>query len=508
MPPRRPLLQVVWFKRDLRVCAHSPLARAAAAGPVLPLYIAEPGHWRSEDASGRHFDFLAECLAELREELAALGQPLVIRIGDAVDVLSEIHRAQGIAALWSHEETGNLWSYARDRRVAGWARARGIPWHELPQAGVVRRLPSRDGWADCWEAEMSSPLVPPPRALAPICAIAPGSLPAPVELGLAPDPCPGRQRGGRRAAEAALAAFLTDRAGRYRRGMPSPLTAPDACSRLSPHLALGPLSLREVVQATRADRARAESEGPQGWRAGLAAFEERLHWRSHFMQKLEDAPDLEARAMHPALDDLRPRTPDATRLAAWARGETGIPFLDACMRSLIATGWINFRMRAMLMAVASYHLWLDWRATGLHLARLFTDYEPGIHWPQVQMQSGVTGINALRIYNPVKQGRDHDPEGRFIRRWLPELAPIPDAFLHEPWLWPEARSVLERSYPAPIVDLAAAARAAKERMAEARRAKGFREAKAEVLARHGSRRRARRGRARRSGDRRQLALDL
>ena len=139
------------------------------------------------------------------------------------------------------------------------------------------------------------------------------------------------------------------------------------------------------------------------------------------------------------------------------KGETGLPFVDACMRSLNATGWINFRMRAMLMAVASYHLWLDWRAPGEHLARQFTDYEPGIHWPQVQMQSGTTGINTVRIYNPVKQGHDQDPDGAFVRRWVPELRDVPDAFIHEPWRWEQAGSVLDRVYPAPIVDHLAAA---------------------------------------------------
>jgi deoxyribodipyrimidine photo-lyase len=169
---------------------------------------------------------------------------------------------------------------------------------------------------------------------------------------------------------------------------------------------------------------------------------------------------------------------------AWEKGETGIPFVDACMRSLNATGWLNFRMRSMLMAVASYHLWLDWRQPGLHLARMFTDYEPGIHWSQVQMQSGTTGMNTIRIYNPVKQGRDQDPTGAFTRRWLPELADVPDAVLQEPWRWEGAARL---RYPAPIVDVAEAARMAREAVWAVRKSEGFAPQAARIVDRHASR---------------------
>jgi deoxyribodipyrimidine photo-lyase len=150
-------------------------------------------------------------------------------------------------------------------------------------------------------------------------------------------------------------------------------------------------------------------------------------------------------------------------------------------------------MRAMLVAFASYHLALDWRATGHHLARLFVDYEPGIHWPQVQMQSGTTSINTLRIYNPVKQSHDQDPDGRFIRAHVPELGRVPPEFLHEPWSMPS--SLQERigvrigiDYPAPIVDHLAAARLARERITVLRRTEGFRAAQDRIVDVHGSRR--------------------
>jgi deoxyribodipyrimidine photo-lyase len=157
------------------------------------------------------------------------------------------------------------------------------------------------------------------------------------------------------------------------------------------------------------------------------------------------------------------------------------------MRYLAATGWLNFRMRSMVMAVASYQLWLDWRATGPVLARLFTDYEPGIHWPQVQMQSGTTGINTIRIYNPVKQGLDQDPAGTFTRRWVPELAPVPDSFLQEPWKWPGATALLGRRYPEPLVDATAAARIARDTVWGLRRNAGFAGEAARVAKAHASR---------------------
>lgn len=124
--------------------------------------------------------------------------------------------------------------------------------------------------------------------------------------------------------------------------------------------------------------------------------------------------------MPPAYNGLRENKFNETHFQAWEAGKTGDPMVDDCMRALTATGWINFRMRAILMSFAGYHLWLHRIESALHLAKLFTDYEAGIYYSQVQIQSGTTGINCIRIYNPVKQG--HDPEGSFIRKWIPELA--------------------------------------------------------------------------------------
>jgi deoxyribodipyrimidine photo-lyase len=496
-------LQIVWFKRDLRTVDHQPLLQASRQGPVLPLMVVEPELWRQSDASARQWCFCAESLAELRHDLDRLGLPLVVRVGEVEAVLERAHRRFGVAGLWSHEETGNAFTYARDRRIRRWAARHGIPWVEIPAFGVVRRLASRDGWARRWEERMALPLVPPPTVLPPaagqlgapsLAGIDPGGIPVAAELGLAPDPCPGRQEGGRRAGLELLESFLAQRGAEYHRQLSSPTTAFEGCSRLSPHLAWGTLSLREVVQASRRRRAALAALPPVergGWPRALRAFEERLHWHCHFIQKLECQPDLEFRELHPLTVDPHPGDP--AWLEAWAAGRTGLPFVDACMRALIATGWINFRMRAMLLSVASHHLRLPWRQSGLHLARLFLDYEPGIHWSQCQMQAGTTGINTIRIYNPIKQGQDHDPQGAFLMRWLPELRGVPLVHRHQPWtmdLDTQHRfgCLLGRDYPTPIVAVEVAAREARERLWARRSGQEFAAHADGIQRRHGSRR--------------------
>jgi len=510
-------VSIVWFKRDLRVVDHTPLAEAARAGAVLPLFVVEPELWAEPDASGRQWDFVRECLLDLRDELARLGAPLVVRVGEVLEVLEDLRQRLPIAGLWAHEETGNLWTFARDRRVRAWARAHCIPFRELRQSGVIRGLRSRSGWSRKWDTFMRRPIVPAPDRLEAVAAIDPGPIPE-LPPGLAADPCPGRQPGGRSGGLALLRSFLETRCLPYQRAMSAPESGAAHCSRLSPHLAWGTISIREALQAAEVElRALDEQREPEARRkaGALRSFVGRLHWRCHFVQKLEDEPDIERRPFHPFFAGLRGEDPE--RLAAWAEGRTGWPYLDACMRMLSATGWLNFRARSMLMAVASYQLWQDWREPGLHLARLFTDYEPGIHWSQVQMQSGTTGINTLRVYDPIKQGLDHDPDGSFVARWLPELARLPMPHRLAPWRAPplvlaDAGVRLGRDYPLPLVDAVEAAARARAELWAIRRRPGFAELADAIQEKHGSRKagvpRPDRRRAKRTGPDGQLRLDL
>ncbi len=496
-------LNVVWFKRDLRVTDHAPLAQACAQGPVLPLYAYEPNLIAQPDVSAQHVAFINECLQTLDADLDAIGLKLITRVGEIIDVLTEIKLRVGNFNLWSHEETGNGATYERDKRVAAWCRANGVAWHESPSGAVVRRLTDRDRWSAIWMQRIkNAPLDPPLKAT---MASLPFDTHGIVEINGLPvngQDKPLRQRGGRVIALVDLHSFFNERGQHYRFEMSSPLTAADACSRISAHLAYGTLSVREVVHAVWKQRAKLlamnEHEREPGWLASLKSFESRLHWHCHFIQKLERDPTIEFTNMHRAYAGLREDNHNAALQTAWRNGETGFPMIDACMRMLAATGWINFRMRAMLVSFSSYHLWQHWREPALHLAREFLDYEPGIHYPQVQMQSGTTGINTVRMYNPIKQARDQDPTGAFVRRWIPALARVPTDFIFEPWRLPdnlqrEYGCLLGRDYPRPVVDVIAAAKHAKDTMWITRKGAGFRKEAQAIFETHGSRNPAREG---------------
>jgi deoxyribodipyrimidine photo-lyase len=277
----------------------------------------------------------------------------------------------------------------------------------------------------------------------------------------------------------------------YRGGISSPLSAPDACSRLSVYLSYGCLSIREVVQATNEELLQTP---PQASRkiSGLSAFMSRLYWHCHFIQKLESEPEIEWQNMHRGYDGLRENEFNQDYFNALKDAKTGWPMVDACVTMLRETGWLNFRMRAMLVSIAAYPLWLHWRPVGEWLATQFLDYEPGIHWSQLQMQSGTTGINVTRVYNPIKQAQDQDPKGIFVRKWLPYMRQIPDTWIFEPWTMPQevqksiglytGKEILD-----PVVEIAVATKQSKDRLYARRNLSEVRAGKKSVIDKHASR---------------------
>jgi deoxyribodipyrimidine photo-lyase len=494
-------IQLVWYKRDLRVEDHAPLAQAAKAGECVGLYVYEPELIEAEDFDAAHLNFINDSLKELRENLRNRGSELLLRTGTMPDVLMKLHREIGIAKIWAHEETFNFISYQRDRRVRAWAKAESIPFTEIPQYGVVRRLKDRDGWANQCALRMKQPIVAAPAKIGlsdEVRSIPCGEIQTVNQFQVRAFERVDVQAGGESNANRYLDSFLQKRGVNYRSDMSSPLTGEAGCSRLSPFIAMGNISMRTIHQRTTARADELKQQRKSGiaieptWLKSLSSFKSRLSWHCHFMQKLEDEPEIEFQNFNRAYDGLREDDFNEEYFAAWCEGRTGYPMVDACMRALNQTGWINFRMRAMLVSFSSYHLWLHWRRPAVYLARLFLDYEPGIHYSQIQMQAGVTGINTVRIYSPIKQVIDQDPQGVFIRRYLPELTHVPDKHLAEPHKMTSMEQTLfecriGRDYPAPIVDHKARYKDARDKMHSLKKLPFTREASAKVFQKHGSR---------------------
>ncbi len=477
-----------WIKRDFRLADNAALSRAVADGDeVLPVFAFEPMLVNAPDCSDMHVRAWCQALAHLRGRLRTLNADLFVTHRDAVETFAALRANVPFDAIYSHEEVGTGVTFARDRAVAAWCAANGVAYREFPQSSVRRGGVNRDRLQELWADRIAGvePLpavtrVPMSAAMRAVCAKT-----------LVPTVAPLRDRQvvTEAAAQHTLADFLRDRGLHYSGGISSPNTAFHHGSRLSVHLAWGTLSTRQAYHATAARLK--ELDAPDApsrtlWRRSLTNFLARLHWRDHFIQRLETEPELEARALHPAYRAF-PYEDDPKLLAAWAEGRTGFPMVDAVMRCLAVTGFANFRMRAMAVSFACAGLHLDWRTIHNPLAKMFLDFEPGIHFSQLQMQAGVVGLNTIRVYSPAKQLLDQDPAAAFVKRWLPELRPFTPAQIagHETEPLP--------GYVPPVVDFRLRAATMKAMLFGVRKIQSAADT-AEVYRKHGSRRQPSEGR--------------
>lgn len=449
---------IVWFRgKDLRLADHGPLAAAAAAGQVIPLFVLDPWFFSPERAGElpHRMQFLLESLRALEVGLARLGSRLLVVPGRSVEVLPNL------AARWKADQVlAHRWvepfGRERDRRVGEGLAREGIAFRLFE--GETLRPPGsvRNGQGAmfrvftpfsraCGTGLDLGPPLPPPRSLPPppgdieAAAVAVPTLP---DLGLSPNPA--LQPGGEEAAQARLKAFL---------GGPIEAYGPDrdrmdlpGTSRLSADLKFGTLSVRTVWQA-----AAAAGAGESG-----RSYLNELLWREFSHHLLWEWPDLLNRPFHAAFEGF-PWREDEAACRAWTEGRTGYPVVDAAARQLLAEGFVHNRARMVAASFLAKHLLLDYRRGEAHYLRWLTDGDWAQNNAGWQWSAGC-GCDAqpwFRIFNPVAQGWKFDPHGAYVKRWVPELASCPAAFIHEPWKAPKALRT-GWDYPGPMVDHAAA----------------------------------------------------
>ncbi|MEU6318597.1 deoxyribodipyrimidine photo-lyase [Streptomyces sp. NPDC047009] len=442
-------VSVVLFTADLRLHDHPPLCAALEGRrQVVPLFVRDAAVDAAGFTAPNRLAFLADCLGDLDAGLRARGGRLVVRSGDVVEEVcrvaaeadaDEVHMAADVSA-YAHRRETRL-------RQALEAEGRRLHVHEavttaVPPGGVTPA--SSDHFAVFtpyfrqWSAQRLRDSLGAPRTVRVPDTVASGELP--TRRGL-PDLSEGLASGGETEGRKRLAAWL--RAGVADYADRHDDLAGDATSRLSPHLHFGTLSPVEVVHRAR------RAGGP-----GADAFVRQLAWRDFHRQVLAVRPDAATTDYRTQHDRWRSERTAREDIEAWREGRTGYPVVDAAMRQLRHEGWMHNRARLLTASFLAKTLYVDWRVGAEHFLRLLVDGDLANNQLNWQWMAGTgTDTRPNRVLNPVAQGKRHDPDGAYVRRWVPELAGLAAPAVHEPWKLRGTERAEYDAYPDPIVDL-------------------------------------------------------